>query len=141
MPQPSLTPRRASDRIEQIIFGTVVRLVPEARLELYRPGSYVGGCLADPSGPDDNRVQVTRAYFLRGVSHANAEISRQVLHWWTREGHTITDAYDVGGAMPSINGVTSDDFVIGLEWTGSGDLSIVATSPCLWPDGTPSPET
>lgn len=137
--RPTITQQHASDRVEQIVRDTVARITPRPRLELYKPGSNVSGCMVDPSDTADTRVQVSNAYFLRGVRDSNASISEQVLRLWKQAGYAITDTHEVGGAMPSINGVTQDDFYIGLEWTGSGDLSIGATSPCLWPDGTPPP--
>lgn len=134
--QRTITQRQASARVQQLLLDTANSVTPRPRLEPYKPGSDAGQCLA---GNNDPRSQVSRTYFLRGVRNANASISRQVLQLWKKDGYTITDTHEVGGRMPAINGTTRDDFLIELAWTGSGDLSIVATSPCLWPNGTPPP--
>lgn len=137
--QPTITQQHASDRVEQILRDTANSITPRPHLELYKPGSYIDSCLVDPSDTADTRVQVTRAYFFRGVRDANASIGEQVLGLWKRNGFSISDTPGIGTSEPNIHAVTPDNFLLELAWTGSGDLSIGATSPCLWPDGTPPP--
>lgn len=132
--QPTITQKQASARVEQLLQGTARSITPRPRLEHYMPNADVGQCLA---GQDDPRTQVSRTYFLREVRSSNASIGEQVLRLWKKEGYAINDTPGMGTSQPNIHAVTKDDFLIALETTGSGDLSIGATSPCLWPDGTP----
>lgn len=65
-------------------------------------------------------------------------MAQQVLSYWKRKGYAIFDTPGVGTDAPNIHGATrSGDFLISLETAGDGSLAIGATSPCLWPHGTP----
>lgn len=137
---PTITQQQASARVEQILQETAAALSPRPRLETYKPGSYVGGCLINPADTADKRVQVTRTYWLRGITqHDNVSIGEQVLQLWKHKGYTIDSTLDIGSNAPEVHGTTQDNFLIALEWSDNGALSIVATSPCVWPDGTPPP--
>lgn len=137
---PTITQQQAADRVEQILRGTADGLTPRPRLEVAKEVSYIGSCLADPDDTADARKQVVRTYWLRDISERDyASIGEQILRLWKRQGYAINDTPGVGTSEPNIHAVTQDDFLLELAWTGSGDLSIGASSPCLWPDGTPPP--
>lgn len=138
--QPTITQQHASARIEQLLRDTAAAITPRPTLKIYKPGSYTGGCLINPEDLADKRVQVTRTYFLADIPHSdNASVGEQVLRLWKKAGYDIMDTPGMGTSTPNIHAVTKDNFLIALEWTGSGLLSIGADSPCLWPDGTPPP--
>lgn len=138
--QPTITRQQATDRVEQILRSTADGITPRPRLEVYKPGSVDGPCMADPSNTADTRIQVVRSYWLRGIStHDNITIGEQILRMWKKNGYGISDTPGIGTDAPNIHAVTQDDFLISLEWSDNGALSIGASSPCLWPDGTPPP--
>lgn len=135
--QPTMTQQHASARSEQLIRDTANGITPRPRLVLYQGLTGVNRCLVEQ---DDPRSQVTRTYVLSGIGDAKASIGEQILRLWKREGFTINDTLDIGTSGPLINAATPDDFLIGLDTTGTGDLSIETSSPCLWPNGTPPPK-
>lgn len=137
---PTITRQQATDRAEQILRDTADGITPRPRLEVYRPGSIDGLCVVDPSNTADTRIQVVRDYWLRGITtHDNITIGDQILRLWKQNGYIISDTLGIGTDSPSIHAVTRDNFLVALEWSNNGALSIGTTSPCLWPDGTPPP--
>lgn len=139
MSKPTMTQQHASARAEQILRGTADAITPRPTLETYGPGSGTGPCLVNPNDTSDKRVQVTLTYWLRGISaQDNASVAAQILHYWKHMGYAITDTKGLGTAAPNIfAGTPSDDFLISLQTSANGAMSIGATSPCIWPKGTP----
>ncbi|MEV8566815.1 hypothetical protein AB0436_14820 [Streptomyces sp. NPDC051322] len=129
--------------MEQLIRETADALTPRPKLELYEPGSATAQCLDPTDGGSEKRRVVSRVYWLRGVGKAdNQRLGQQVLHLWKKQGQLITSATGVGTDKPEIHGGSKpDDFLIALEASDNGWLSIGATSPCIWPQGTPPPAT
>jgi hypothetical protein len=138
-----MTEQQAIARAEQMLHQTAAALTPRPRLEADRPGSYTGPCLINPNDTADTRVQVTRAFWLRGISpRDNAGIGDQVLRFWKEHGYDVYQTQGVGTSAPNVFAHTpGDNFLISLEWSADGSLSIGATSPCLWRDGTAPPGT
>lgn len=137
MNQTTITQRHASERIEQLLRGTAAHLTPKPRLKLDVLQSYTGNCLV---GENDPRSQVTRSYSLIGLtSHDKIAVGEEILRLWKQVGYYIGSTAGIGKSTPNISGDTQDDFLISLEAGGNGVLSIGATSPCLWPNGTPPP--
>lgn len=139
LPQHTMTEKQAITRAEEILHQTAAALKPRPRLETYRPGSITGPCLISPNDAKDKRVQVTRTFWLRGITpDQNAAIGTQILQYWKAQGYTITGSKGVGSPQPSISGATrADDFLISLDTSSDGSLSIGTTSPCIWAHGTP----
>jgi hypothetical protein len=138
---PTMTQQQAANRVEHVLQSTAAVLTPRPHLELNQPLSVVGPCLDPADGGSENRVIVPRSYWLRGISpQDNASIGMQVLDFWKKQGYLIAHTHGVGTDQPDITGRTRpDDFLISLEWSADGSLSIGATSPCIWPKGTPPP--
>jgi hypothetical protein len=136
-----MTQQHASSRAEQILRGTADAITPRPTLEIYQPGSGTGPCLVNPNNTSDKRVQVTLTYWLRGIApQDNASVAQQILTYWKRIGYAITDTHGLSTASPSIfAGTPADDFLISLQTSANGAMSIGASSPCIWPKGTPPP--
>lgn len=139
--QPTITEQQAVTQAEQILRETASTITPRPTLELARLLTGTGPCLVDPSNTADKRVQVMRGYYLRGFPrHDNTNVAQQVLRYWKHKGYAISGTLGMNGDTPEIHGATrSGDFLISLETAGDGSLAIGATSPCLWPKGTPPP--
>lgn len=137
--QPTMTQSQATARIQQILQGTGPFISPRPRLEIDKRDTYTGPCLEEPPGHSDARVQISRAYVLQGVpKQANASVAAQVLHGWKSKGYKVS-TFRTGTSSPQIHGTAGDNFLISLQSNSQGQLTIGATSPCLWPDGTPPP--
>jgi hypothetical protein len=139
--KPTMTAQHASARAEQILRATADAITPRPALEIYQPGSGTGPCLINPNDTSDKRVQVTLNYWLRGISaQDNASVAQQVLDYWKRMGYAITGTHGMGTGSPEVfAGTPADDFLISLQTSANGAMSIGASSPCIWPDGTPPP--
>lgn len=139
MSKSTMTQQHASARAEQILRETAGAITPRPTLETYQPGSGTGPCLVNPNNTSDKRVQVTLTYWLRGISTGdNASVGQQVLHYWKHMGYAVTETRGLGTNSPDVfAGTPSDDFLISLQTSANGAMSIGATSPCIWPKGTP----
>lgn len=138
--RPTITKQQAVARVAQILQATGAAVTPRPRLEIYKQGTYTGACAEEANGASDARVQATSRYFLKGIpQQQEASVAEQILRLWKAKGYTIDDTFKMGTNSAEIHAVTKDSFLIALEMTG-GVPSIVASSPCVWPDGTPPPQ-
>ncbi len=109
----TLTEQHAWERVDQHIADAVAALPVTPRLEAIPPNLAIP--CDDPSdlGPQ-GRVSVAKVYWLRELpTCADPRCS-----WKT----------------------TRDAFRMSLQTNVRGELTISATSPCVWPQGTPPPE-
>ena len=138
--KPTMTQQHATTRAQQILRETADAITPPPTLEINNLLSGTGPCLAE-SSDSDKQVQVALSYWLRGIPpRENADIGRQILHYWKHKGYAITSTKGVGTGSPTIAGGTvSDDFLISLQTSSNGTMFIGTTSPCIWPHGTPPP--
>ena len=138
--KPTITQQHANARAEQILRETTAAITPQPALEANQLESGTGPCLVNPSDSSDKRVQVVLSYWLRGIStQDNASVGQQILRYWRHKGYGISGTKGIGTDSPTIFAVTPDNFLISLETSGNGALSIGTSSPCLWPKGTPPP--
>jgi hypothetical protein len=137
----TMTQKQATDRVEQLIHDTVAALSPKPRLEIIDYMSQPTSCVDPTDGGSPDRTVISHSYWLRGVPHGrNGDIGRQVEAYWKSKGYKITAVQGLDTNKPDINGYTQpDEFLISIETNVDGDLDIGATSPCIWPNGTPEP--
>jgi hypothetical protein len=130
---------QALERVEQHIENAIAALPdsvqPEAR------GAIDGASCDDPTdnGPK-NRVTVSHRYWLRNLPSENNDQYVETLHdYWTSNGYRVR--YD---RRPEKNSISvdneEDSFGMWVRESKQGYLSIGASSPCIWPEGTPEPE-
>ncbi|MDR8413019.1 hypothetical protein MTP10_30340 [Nonomuraea sp. 3-1Str] len=137
MNHPALSQSEAVARVEQLVRDTAGAVSPPPRLELIESSVPPHTCLSgdQPQG----KVVVGRAYWLRDVPKGEQiALSQQISAHWQAQGHRIT-ASGKPGAI-GVNAMSpSDGFILALTLTKEGELYLAASSPCVWPDGTPSP--
>lgn len=141
MNESTMTQAQALSRVEQLIKETANVITPKPRLDLDRPSLNVNGCLDPTDGGSEDRVVISRSYYLRDVPRDQVEeVAKQVKQYWEEQGHYIVGV--------SINGLDisgrskPDDFLLSLAPTGNNDvLNLGVTSPCVWPNGTPEPSS
>ncbi|MEV0144526.1 MULTISPECIES: hypothetical protein [unclassified Nonomuraea] len=128
---------QALTRVEQLIRDTANGLTPRPELEQLPMFTAPTACLDEDKSQD--QITVSRAYWLRGVPKSeNVAISRQVRAYWEAHGHRITSIGGTGN--PGVTGESRPDgFTMTLTWVEGDSLYLGAASPCVWPDGTPSP--
>ncbi|ALG06619.1 hypothetical protein [Kibdelosporangium phytohabitans] len=131
--------RRANKRAEQYPQDAASSLNPPPRLELL--SRFDDTECNDPSdnGPR-GRVYVSRDYWLRDVPRErNAEVAEALVRWWTSHDFVV-----LSDKRPKENWISvvnkNDGFSTSIQESANGDLSLGATSPCVWPNGTPAPK-
>ncbi|MFF5212736.1 hypothetical protein [Streptosporangium sp. NPDC000396] len=141
--EPTMTEAQALARVEQLIKETAAVIKPKPRLDLYRPSLNPNSCLDPTDGGSEDRVVMNRSYYLRDIPQDQvAEVARQVKQYWEQQGHYVQ------GTSPNglnISGRSRpDDFLLSLAPTEDDHgivLGLAATSPCVWPNGTPEPSS
>lgn len=144
----TMTPQQAAVYAEKILLDTIDALTPRPQLATSTAGegygilNNTGPCT---SGPDASQlVVVSRGYWLKGITgHDYGPIGAQVLAYWKRLHWVITGSKNVGASQPWITAVAPPyAFSVSLQWgtaigNPDGQLSIGASSVCLWPHGHP----
>jgi hypothetical protein len=146
--QPTMTPAQAAAYAERILQDTANALTPRPQLATSAPEEPYGilnNTTACTDGPNASEmVVVARGYWLDGITvHDYAAIGEQVLAYWKRLHWVITDSHGIGTTQPVITAVAPPyAFSVSMMWgagtTPGGQLSMGASSVCLWPHGAPS---
>ena len=142
--KPTITQQQAEAQADQYIRDIVALLPGTPKLE---PDGFspVSAC----DDPDDNgprgRVEVTRSYWVRYPWNEdppnNTEIFNKLYAYWTGRGYQIRhDEHNAPASRDLDVENPKDGFRMGIQEAINGQLSIGASSPCVWPDGTPSPK-
>ncbi len=137
--------QQATARAEQIVRDTASALHPEPGLDFNTSlPNETGPCLAENLPSADKMVQASRTAELSGVrdSQQIIAIANQVQAYWKKQGYVISSTANFTKGQPAIFGHTPEHdpfavFTISLETNPQGSIAIGATSPCIWPSGTP----
>lgn len=134
----TLTEQQARDRVEEHITDAVAALPISPRLEVQSTNRV--HC-DDPTdhGPL-GRITIAKTYWLRDLP---AEQTDEVFdaaesHWLSHDYRILDDRRDLRVPALLVES-NADAFRMSLEANVQGDLLISASSPCVWPDGTPAP--
>ncbi|OQO94708.1 hypothetical protein B1813_00980 [Saccharomonospora piscinae] len=132
----TMTEDEAAQRAEEHIRRAVAALPEKPALTPLRADS--AECL-DPSdnGPR-GRYEVGRSYWLDDLpGERNAEfVDALVEHWSAHDYRVLTDKRETKNRFVSVEH-RGDAFRMSVKQSVEGDLSLGASSPCVWPDGTP----
>ena len=137
----TITQQQASERAERYVRDAVAALSPAAQLEL--SGRFDDSPCDDPTdnGPK-GRVIASVTYWLNDipVDH-QSEYVNTLFQWWSEHDFAVlTDnrATDIYVHVEN----RRDGFRMAVQQTAVGPkrLSLGATSPCVWPNGTPEPK-
>jgi hypothetical protein len=113
----TMTEDEAAQRAEEHIRGAVEALPVKPVLTLLRADS--AECLDPTDGGPRGRYEVSRSYWLDDLpEERNAEFVDALYEYWTANDYR-------------------DAFRMSVKQSVEGDLSLGASSPCVWPDGTP----
>jgi hypothetical protein len=139
--------QQATDRLAQHVARAVAALPGPPELVL---ASELRTDCDDPTdfGPT-GRIQVSRRYWLTGLLVGSDEIFDALrVHWLSSGYRILEDARDRAVEDTTTGEVRPapllwvehdvDGFRMTLVSSVNGDLSLVTTSPCIWPDGTPA---
>jgi hypothetical protein len=133
----TLTEQQALERIEDYVHRAVAVLPTGARLEaLSSPESHACDDPTD-NGPK-GRVFASNLYWVRGIEQQDtAKYLEGLRRWWSEQGFSVvTDAWDKAQSITMEN--KENGFRMSFR-KGDTDPAIGASSPCVWPKGTPEP--
>ncbi|WP_141658677.1 hypothetical protein [Carbonactinospora thermoautotrophica] len=135
----TLNQQQADQRAEEHIQRAVAAVfTPPPRLE--RQLFLTFQC-KDPSDlGSEERIQVTRRYWLRDLpKERNREYFDKIHEYWTHNGYHVLEDDRADPNNPALFVEHNDDgFRMSLQANFQGDLTIGATSPCIWPNGEPT---
>jgi hypothetical protein len=136
----TLTEEQAFARLEEHLRQAIAQVQPAAGAE---PGMRITVPCDDPSdGGPPGRVFVEAHYWLHGVPpERNRAVLDALYDYWAAHGyHVLSDQRTLEQA-PQLKVVHREDsFVVILRQNLADQLEILGSSPCVWPEGTPSPE-
>lgn len=136
----TITQQQAIERVDRYIADAVAALPDEPTLT---PGleQLSSECIDPTDNGPRNRIQVLKSYDLDGISKdRNGDYFDALRQWWTTHGFRVLDEDQTVPRRIQVEH-NSDGFRMGLAEASDGSfMSLGATSPCIWPDGTPAPE-
>ena len=143
----TMNQHQAAAMAEQIVHDTATALHPQPRLD-FDPslGNDATQCLAEHLPDASKMVTVYRTAWLRGIPDGEqVNIANQVKAYWQKQGYIIGTTANFAQGKPEITGYTPhkdpfEVFTFTLTTASNGWISIGATSPCVWPNGTPPPK-
>lgn len=134
----TITQAEAEQRAESYVRQAVSAVAPDARLETIM--SDTAPC-SDPSdsGPP-GRVFASNRYWIRGLpKDQNKQNVDALLNWSEQHDFAmLSNEWDKARYITLEN--RADSFRMAIQESSQGDLSIGASSPCVWPNGTPEPQ-
>jgi len=136
----TLTKEQALQRAKEHVKKVVAALPVEPSLSKQSGGSME---CADPSdnGPR-GRYTVDRTYWLNDLpKDRNAEFVNTLYRYWKNNNYRIlTDERARDDSFISVEH-NGDAFRMSVTQSDEGNLSLGASSPCVWPDGVPPSST
>jgi hypothetical protein len=134
----TITLQQAKERVTHYLQWARTAFPAEAKYtEHYTNEGYCD----DPTdnGPRGRRT-ASQDYWIDGIDKThNAQHFDNMLKQWKSDGwQVLTDNRPKDGYIWVEN--PADGFRMALQESAEGSLSIGATSPCVWPNGTPAPK-
>lgn len=138
----TITAEQAAERVE-LHLRAVETAIPGARFEVHRE-SHISPCNEPEDGGPLGRVYASAGYWIRDVpAERNAEVYEIALGFWEIQGfRVVVDKRRPGRAFVEVEAPEPDFTTVSLVMSGDAThtLSIVSSSPCVWPDGVPAPQ-
>jgi hypothetical protein len=133
----TITEDEAADKAQEHIDGAVAALPGSAELEDFG-GVNTASCDDPTDGGPKDRVTVSVAYWIRGLAVEDNKANADLLYeYWTANGYQVLDDSRPDDLFVSV-GHEEDSFVMSIQESKQGSLSMGAASPCVWPEGRPN---
>lgn len=133
----TITQDQAAEKVQEHIDGIMSSLPDEAELETRR-GTLFAACDDPTDGGPKDRVTVSERLWVRGLPIEDNESNiERIYDYWINSGYQVLR--DERPEKSSITVEDEDSFAAFLRVSDQGSLSIGASSPCVWPEGTPKP--
>jgi hypothetical protein len=137
--QPTITLDEAKARAATYVQQIVGALPVKARLDSFGMVPTSMECTDPTDNGPPGRYDYGVSYFLRDIpKERNPEIMRAFLAYLTKRGFVVQTKNDSFLSLEN----PQDGFGASLQQSGSQNrgLSLTVSSPCVWPNGTPSPQ-
>ncbi|MGH3979287.1 MAG: hypothetical protein ACRDRZ_09845 [Pseudonocardiaceae bacterium] len=139
--QPTLDEQQSIDRLERHVADTVAVMDPAPRLEIQ--SSLTQPCDSPDDGGPQGRIVVSVRYLLRDLpAERHDAVFDAVAARWSSAEWTVLENFSDRDELPTIYVQNNrDGFQVRLLESVDGVLSVGVNSPCVWPNGTPEPES
>lgn len=133
--EPTITLEQANQRVERYIEGVTSVFPAGATLKLQESFDDYPCTDPDDLGPEGRRI-ASRTFQVMGSSHSEIpQYFAAVLSWSKQHNFVVLKHEPTNEYLWMEN--KSDGFRMSLEANRKGELYVGATSPCVWPTGTP----
>ena len=133
----TITQDEAAEKIEQHVTDAVAVLPDTVELEPLGPVAFASCDDPTDGGPKD-RVTVSQRQWLTGLPAEDNEQNVDLLYdYWVSNGYRVIHDLRPDELFVTTESET-DAFNVSVQASDEGSLSIGASSPCVWPDGTPN---
>jgi hypothetical protein len=134
----TITQDEAASKIQEHIDDTLAVLSEEAELEARR-GTLFAACDDPTDGGPRDRVTVSETFWIRGLPLEDNESNIELMYeHWTNNGYQAIHDLRPDELFVTVEN-EEDAFRVSVQTSNEGSLSISASSPCVWPEGTPNP--
>lgn len=132
----TMTEQQAAQRADEHIQRAVAALPEKPTLTVQYEDS--AECLDPTDNGPRGRFEVGKTYWLDGLpADRNKETVDALYDYWTANGfRVLSDKRSASDMFVSVEN-NDDAFRMSVQQSDEGDLSLGASSPCIWPDGTP----
>ena len=132
----TITQEKAAEKAQEHIDNAMAALPDDAELE-EQGGTNIAACDDPTDGGSRDRVTVSNGYGIRGLPVEDNDANIDLLHeYWTANGYRVlTDSRPDDVFVSVVH--EEDAFMMSIQASIQGSLSIGASSPCVWPEGTP----
>lgn len=136
--QPTMTLAEANRAVDEHIANAVAQIPGDTRLDERLRFEDASCSDPDDHGPEGRKI-ASRNYEVLGIDPEQIPSYFDALKaWWLANGFAELDNEPKYEYLWVEN--TSDGVRMSLQANDHGNLYITAASPCVWPNGTPSPE-
>lgn len=137
--KPTITQQQAVQRVDELVSAAVSGVKPQPRLVAEEGFTLARRCSDPTDGGSTDRIIVSKRFWLQDVPVAkHAGVARQIRANLVKQGHTVETTRGIEKNQPEIFARSRpDDFLMSITSSGGGPLSIGASSPCIWQNGTP----
>lgn len=133
--EPTITIQQANELVAQYLDEARAVLPPQAEFQP-RDQEKAGSC--DAGGRDNGMVLATKSYRISGLEKDKIpDYFANLRQWWESNGYTVLRE-EPGYLWVQHD---SDEFRLTLKSNDEGRMALIATSPCVWPNGTPGPSS
>jgi len=132
---PTITETQAHDQVEAYVRDAFAALPAPAARQLFSRNR--SECTDPTDDGPAGRFEISATYEVTGLTSDTFAVQFEtVVQWWQEHGFTVlTDRRPTDQYVFARN--ARDGFDMSLQANELGKLYLGATSPCIWPNGTP----